>query len=31
MVNDDVLTEEAPPLTRVRASNWVGGDVDPAV
>ena len=29
MVNDEVLTDAAPPLTRVRTLNWLGGEVEP--
>ena len=31
MVSDAVFTEAAPPVTRVSASNCVGGVVDPGV
>ena len=31
IVSEAVLTAAAPPLTSVRASNWLGGDVVPGV
>ena len=31
MVNEAVLTDAAPPLTRVSTLNWLGGEVEPGV